>query len=429
VKILYFNYQFSSFASILRSLEYAKGAADEGHEVELHYLHPRFRPPEWYYDFMAAYASPRLRIHYPPRVPPTARPEPPAAPRPGKRTEGKPSLKAMYREIATSPKFIPEELRHADRFRPDVLMARSDTTLSFLATSRLRSLPLVLETDGPMEEFEHFWGLDARWVRRLDAWRARKADALLYISEACRNLWRTKGVPEDKLFYTPNAAHPDRFRPLEPEARRALRAKFGLAENAKVIGFSGVLRPWHGVDNLLAAALPLLEADRDARILFIGLKYNEEVLDRCRIPEAIRRERLVFTGQVPYARMGDHIDLADCIALPYPRTELFHFSPMKLFEAMCLGKVIVGPRMGQIGEMLGDLASPVLYEPENPGEVGSLRAALSEGLRRGCAAEAGSMAGADARARIEKAHTWAHRGKMVTRACEYALARARKKAA
>ena len=79
MRILYFNYQISSFASILRSLEYAKGAADEGHDVLLCYLHPAFRPPESYYDLIKAYESPRLRVHYPPRKHATA-PTVPTAP-------------------------------------------------------------------------------------------------------------------------------------------------------------------------------------------------------------------------------------------------------------------------------------------------------------------------------------------------------------
>ncbi|MEO7776774.1 MAG: glycosyltransferase [Fibrobacteria bacterium] len=421
MRILYFNYQIASFASIVRSLEYAKGAADEGHEVALCYLDPLFRPPESYYDLIAAYESPRLRVHYPPRKPVAARPAGAAKqPIKGKGAEGRPNLKALYRQIVTSPRFIPEELRWVDQFRPDVLMARSDPTLSFLATSRLRSLPLVLETDGPVEEMDQFWGVDSRWVRPLDTWRARKADALLYISEACRELWLGKSIAGEKLFYTPNAAHPDRFRPQDPAARRALRARFGLAGTAKVIGFSGILRPWHGVDNLLAAVLPILEEDPDVRILFIGLVADAGVLDRCRVPEAVRRDRLVFTGPVPYARMGDHIDMADCVALPYPPMERFHFSPMKLFEGMCLGKVIVAPRMGQMAELLEGLSSPVLYDAA--GGFDALRQALSEGLRRGCSAPEGIPAGADARARIEQAHTWAHRGKVVAQACEFALA-------
>ena len=66
-----------------------------------------------------------------------------------------------------------------------------------------------------------------------------------------------------------------------------------------------------------------------------------------KVPEAIRKERLVFTGPLPYARMGEHIDMADAMVIPYPHSDFFYFSPMKLFEAMCLGKLIVAPHQRQ----------------------------------------------------------------------------------
>ena len=417
----------TAIAAILRSLECAKGAADEGHDVALCYLHPAFRPPESFFDLLAAYESPRLRVHYPARRPAAASGEAGKKLPAGKVVEGKPTLKGLYRQIAASFGYVPAELRWVDRFRPDVLMARPDQVFSFLVTSKLRSLPLVLETDGPVEELDRYWGLDSRWVRPLDTWRARSAHALLYISGACRELWRRKRIPEERLFYAPNGAHPDRFRPLDPETRGALRRKFGLEAGAKVIGFSGNLRAWHGAENLLEAALPLMEKDPELRILFIGTVDDPAVLDRCRVPEAIRRQRLVFTGPVPYARMGEHIDLADVLALPYPDTDFFYFSPMKLFEGMSLGKILVAPRLGQIDEMLGDLDSPVLYDAK--GGTRALGEALAEGLQRSLSERAGKPAGEDARQRIVQAHTWAHRGQMVARACEYAVRRAGRKAA
>lgn len=422
MKILYFNYMTTSFASILRSLEYARGAADQGHEVTLCYLHPWFRPPEWYYGFMDGYRDGNLRIHHPPRP---AGPEAAAGlPRraAGKVVESRPSIKGLLRQAAGSLRYVPRELALVDQVRPDVLLARPDQVFSFLATARLRGLPLVLECDGPVEELDRYWGLDSRWVEPLDTWRARRAQALLYISGACRELWTRKRIPAERLFYAPNAAHPQRFKPLHPARRRALRRSLGL-DGSKVIGFSGNLRSWHGVDNLIRAALPILASDPDVRLLFIGSVDDPEHLARLRVPEEIRRTRFVFTGPLPYSSMGDHIDVADLIAIPYPPSDLFYFSPMKLFEAMSLGKLIVAPRQGQIEEMLGDLESPILYPP---GDGRGLREGLEAGLRRLPEADPDRPLGPDARARIEDGHTWGHRGRVVAEACEYASRSVRK---
>ena len=448
MKILYFNYMTTAFASILRSLEYAKAASDQGHDVTLVYLHPGFRPPAFYYDLMESYRSDRFHVFHPPRPPATVKTAP-DAPAPaastsapaaiasdatvpahgaagngaakgaiGKVVDGRPTLKGLYKQILGSLRYVPAEKKWIERVKPDVLIVRPDHVVSFMVTSGLRGLPLVLECDGPVEELDRYWGLDSRWVEPMDTWRARRAEAVLYISRPCGDLWREKGLPAAKLFYTPNAAHPDRFKPAAPAARRALREKYGLAES-KVFGFSGNLRSWHGADSLIAAALPILERDPSVKLLFIGAVDDPGSMALQNVPERIRKERLVFTGPLPYARMGEHIDMADAMVIPYPHSDFFYFSPMKLFEAMCLGKLIVAPHLGQIEEMLGDLASPILYEPR---EAGALARSLEAALQRIAAAPEGALPGADARARIEAGHTWSHRGKTVAEACEYALA-------
>ena len=420
MKILYFNYMTTSFASILRSLEYGKAIADQGHDVTLCYLNKYFRPPAFYFDLMDSYRSDNFHIYHAPRpaLPvgnTNVTPVPKAAM--GKVVDGRPTLKGLYRQILGSLRYVPEELKWIDKIRPDVLLVRPDHVLSFMVTSWSRRLPLVLECDGPVEELDYYWGLDSRWVQPMDTWRARRAQALLYISEPCRDLWLKKNIPAEKMFYTPNGAHPDTFKPLEPHARQALREKYGLV-GSKVIGFSGNLRSWHGIDLLIAAALPFMEKDPEVKILFIGSVDDPKFLASQNVPEQIRKRQFVFTGPLPYPRMGEHIDLADFMVIPYPHNDFFYFSPMKLFEAMCLGKLIVAPRLGQIEELLGDLASPLLYDAR---EAGALAKCLDLALRRVSSAPEGTMLGADARARIEASHTWAHRGRMVADACEYAI--------
>ena len=203
----------TSFASLLRSLEYGKAAANLGNEVTLCYLHPSFHPPATYYDLMESYQSSNFTVVYP-------FPKPKSSSKTvirqlskakviGKVVDGKPTLKGLFRQILVSLRYVPQEIKWVKRPKPDVIMARP-----------------------------------------LDTWRARRAGAVLYISQPCWDLWRKKNIPTEKLFYTPNAAHPEKWKPLEPKRRDSMRASFGLT-GARVIGFSGNLRSWHGV-NLLA---------------------------------------------------------------------------------------------------------------------------------------------------------------------------------
>ncbi len=423
MKILYFNYMTTAFASILRSLEYAKALADQGHHVTLCYLNPYFRPPAFYYDLMESYQSENFHVYYPPRPNTLGRHDSAAtssAPTPkaalGKVVEGKPTLKGLYRQIISSLRYVPVEINWVKKVQPDVLMARPDHILSFVVTSKLRRLPLVMECDGPVEELDYYWGLNSKWVKPFDTWRAKNSDALLYISQPCGELWKQKKISPQKLFYTPNGVHPEQFKPSLPIARENLRKEYNL-QDCKVIGFSGNLRAWHGVDLLISAALPLLQKETKLKLLFIGAVDDPQSLALQKVPEEIRKQQFVFTGPLPYTRMGEHIDLADCMAIPYPHSDFFYFSPMKLFEAMSVGKLIIAPHLGQIEEMLGGLSSPLLYDARDPH---ALAQCLEKAFDRISTASPDAMLGADARARILSAHTWNHRGIVVSRACEYA---------
>lgn len=417
MKILYFNYTTTSLASLLRSLEYGKAVANQGHQVTLCYLHPTFHPPRFYYALMESYQSSNFHVHFPKPTSPVEVSEVTTNKVIGKVVDFKPTLKGLYRQIIASLRFIPVELMWINKIKPDVLLVRPDQMMSFMISSKLKKVPLVLECDGPIEELDQYWGIASKWVEPFDTWRARKAKAVLYISKPCLDLWKKKSIAPEKLFYTPNGAHPDQWKPLSPEKRNTFRKKWGLDESI-VIGFSGNLRSWHGVNLLLAAALPLLILNRSLKLFFVGAVEDLEYLDNLKIPETIKNQQIVFTGLLEYQQMGTHIDLADIIVIPYPHHDLFYFSPMKLFEAMCLGKLIVAPKLGQISEMLGELDSPILYDSKDPK---GLSTSLEKAILRVQNQKTGEILGADARHLIETGHTWAHRGRVVLDACEFAI--------
>jgi glycosyltransferase involved in cell wall biosynthesis len=412
MRILFLNYMPTSLPTMIRSFELARATAGRGHEVVLAFMHPAFRPPAWFRSQLEAARGGRLDLRLPP---------PPAggngrtdsvAPRDAGRVTGaRPSAAGLLRQAAGSLRFVAQERALFEATRPEVVVARPDQVLSFVVSTRRAGVPLVLDTDGPVEELDHYWGIRSRWFRGLDAWRARRAAALLHISQVTGDLWRAKRIPEEQLFLCPNGADPEVFRPPGESERRVGRQALGL-EGRRVVGFAGNQRAWHGVGDLIRAMLPLFPEDPDLRLLLIGPMEDRGALGLGDLPRGIVEERVVFTGAVPYADMPARLDAADLLALPYPALPLFHFSPMKLFEALALGKVIVASRQGQVGTILDRLPSARLYDPRQEG-------ALTRALREALALPAG--VGAASRRFLEGAHTWAHRGVQVEAACRAAI--------
>lgn len=412
MKILYLNYMNSSLATMIRSLELAKAVAGRGHKVTFVFMHKRFNPPPFLFERIRFLETETLMIRHVPRPAIGRAPRPGNTPA-GKVTECKPSVAGLLRQSLGSFRYVPKELELLREIRPDVVVARPDHVLSFVVSLRLFGIPLVLETDGPVEELDYYWGISSRWMIPIDTVRARGAGAILYISEVCRALWEKKGFPSDRLFCCPNGADPDMFRPGSPEQRVAARGRLAIKDSV-VIGFSGNQRQWHGLAHLFRAAVPLLRENPRVKILIIGMIEDWNVLGLENIPRDLVGRQIVFTGPVPFTEMPDRIDLADLMVMPYPQLDLFHFSPMKMFEALSMGKILVAPRQGQISDFLATLDSACLYDPRNP-------EALSAALRRAIGLVENGSDGSAGRDLLIREHSWSLRGQAVEEACLHAI--------
>lgn len=161
----------------------------------------------------------------------------------------------------------------------------------------------------------------------------------------------------------------DRFKPPDPEATAKLRAELGLA-GRKIIGFGGVVRPHKGLETVLEALVQLNHAD--AVLLVIGpvTDHLKSLMDNPRYTRFIRvagaplNDREGVNARI-HANMPDYLGLADCLAIPLNDTPLSRSQmPIKVFEAMAMGKPILASAVGDLPEVLADIAW--LVPPNDP---------------------------------------------------------------
>jgi glycosyltransferase involved in cell wall biosynthesis len=413
MRVLFLNYSTTNLATMIRSLELADGLAQCGHRVSLHYLHVGFRPPAFFLRHISSLSTDGLSIHH------RGKPAIEAGNKSGgvaAKGAGRylPSVGGILRRAAISLRYVPRELALIARERPDVVIARPDQVFSFVFSAAMGRIPLVLSTDGPVEELESLYGLRIGILKKIDAWRMHRAKAILYISTVCGNLLAAKGIARERLFCCPNGADPGFFKPLAPSKRARVRTMLGVEDNI-VVGFSGNLVAYHGVGEFLASMVPLLRSDPRLKIVLIGAVKDEQALMLETLPADLRSGRVVVTGAVAYRRMPEHIDAADIMVMPYPAHTLFHFSPMKLFENLAMGKYVVASSQGQIHELLHGLETAFLYDPADPsGLHAALASALSAFKRNPHAATSRDF--------IVRSHTWQQRGAVVEAACRFAHA-------
>jgi glycosyltransferase involved in cell wall biosynthesis len=127
-----------------------------------------------------------------------------------------------------------------------------------------------------------------------------------------------------------------------------VRQRYRLGK-ARVVGFAGSLKAWHGVDLLLRAAVRL---DPDVRILIVGDGPERSKLEVL-ASELRIADRVVFTGAVPYQAIPEHLAAMTVAVAPYRRQTDFYFSPLKIVEYLATGLPVVASDQGDLAHLVG----------------------------------------------------------------------------
>lgn len=283
------------------------------------------------------------------------------------------------------------------RERPDVLYERYN--LFLLAGAWLRRLvgiPMLLEVNAPLvAERSQFSGLAnkrlAQWAER-SAWRA--ADYVLPVTKVLAEFVERAGVDPKHIVVIQNGVAPEFLH--GPADGASVRRRLGL-EGCIVLGFTGFIREWHGLERVIDF-IAENELAHNLRALFVG---NGPTVSDLQRRAATRRveDRVRFAGLVPRAEITNYIAAFDIAMQPHV---VPYASPLKLFEYMALGRAIVAPATRNICEVLTDGENALLFDPAN-------QAAFATALKRLCDDDTlRQNLGRAARAALERdGFTWA----------------------
>ncbi len=243
-----------------------------------------------------------------------------------------------------------------------------------------------------------------REPRPLQAWAQRRlygvADAIVVHSEyGRRQLVQRLGVPDEKVRVIHHGAFDYLTRtpegPLPEELRDAARSPSGSAaagspagstppapassdapapassdapDTSRVVLFFGLLRPYKGLDTLLAA-WGALDPSTPAELWIVGRPRMDATRLKAASPATVRWvERFVSDSELAAC-----FRRADVVVLPYRRTERLDFSGV-LATALAFGKPAVVTDVGGFGEVA--VAGGARLVP--PGDSSALSEALAE---------------------------------------------------
>lgn len=225
-------------------------------------------------------------------------------------------------------------------------------------------IPCFVEVNSPLllEQQKYRQLASATAAEAVEAEVFRSADAVFAVSQEVRSYVISKGTSPARAHVVPNGVDTARFHPgVEAEILDGMSGKF-------VVGFSGSLKPWHGIEVLLDAFGSLAERSDDYHLLIVGEGPLRDTIEQFAGDNGLR-ERITITGWMPHDALPGLIKSMDVAVAPYPKLDDFYFSPLKLYEYMAVGVPIVASRLGQITEALEHNTTALLAEPGDADEL------------------------------------------------------------
>jgi glycosyltransferase involved in cell wall biosynthesis len=263
------------------------------------------------------------------------------------------------------------------KHRPDFVYERYNLFfVSGLWARRRHRLPWLLEINAPLFDERRAYGgiklkMLARWSER-SVWRG--ADHVFVVTDVLAERVECEGVARERLTVTPNGIDTAAFEDLP--ARAEAKQRLGL-EDKVVLGFTGFVREWHGLERVLDGMqrwrVPshfLLVGDGPARA---ALEGRAQTLGLA--------ANVTFTGVIDRSQVIRFINAFDIALQP---DVVAYASPLKLFEYMAAGCAIVAPDRPNIREILTHDVNAWLFDARDPDSfvVGVARLADDPALRQ-----------------------------------------------
>ncbi|MCG8607640.1 glycosyltransferase family 4 protein [bacterium] len=386
MKIVYLNYlydsQQDSVGASVHVREFVNAVRAYGHEIKSYNLNP-------------AYASPNGELRAQSRL----------------RQLLKKKFRRYVAQVIQLFRNIPlfaREWRLLAAEEPDVLLIRYNTlNFSAILAAKIKRIPVVLEVNSP-HAFERKRLVNDIWhipcvPFLVELMVMKLADRIITVSDILKSYYLERNIAADKISVAANGVDIERFSPQV--LPKPIFEKYQLADKV-VLGFIGSFHYWHGLENLRRLIELTTSKFENVVYLLVGDGPLKNQLTEF-VKESGLSEEVILTGYVPHEEVPNYLAAMNVVLAPYPASDFFYFSPLKIFEYMSAGKPVLASRLGQIAEMIEHGENGLLYEPDNLTDFFESAAALigDESLR--------ARLGKNARATILQGYTWEANAKRI----------------
>ena len=223
------------------------------------------------------------------------------------------------------------------------------------------------------------------------------------ISGALGDFWIDKGVPQGKVIALHDAIDPEKF--ASPVLSSEARESVGLAGAAPLVVYAGSLYEDRGIEDIIFIA------GKTPHATFVIVGGPQAGVEKYRaLAEQQSIDNIKFVGHVEHKQVPKYLFAADVLLMTWSRAvkTINYCSPLKLFEYMAAGRVIVGHGFPTIKEVLVHGEDALLADPDS-------REDLLSKVNQALASD-GTQLAARAREKVFKEYTWEKRAEQIIRA-------------
>ena len=244
-----------------------------------------------------------------------------------------------------------------NKIKPDFCFVRNSMFLKGCVNSQT---PTFYEVHNNILHYR-FKFLDVFLIKLLIASsKSKHLIKFITISGSLKNYWMNAGVPKSKILVLHSGFSTTEFQ--NPLSKTKARTITNLPINTKIALYTGSLIADRKIENILFLA------ERNKDVLFVIAGGPEKQMNHYKnLSIKQNLENLEFLGHIPHKSIPKYLFSADILLALWSSMvpTINYCSPLKVFEYMAAGRLILAHGFPTIKEILSDGVNAYVADPED----------------------------------------------------------------